>query len=112
MYGRETACLILFSEFVYCFGLADDVMSTSHDIHITGKVFELVLIPRYFVDGYTHTRVSIGATYLSYLKLTVGNVSRPVPNVPNTYQVGKVLRSSPGSRLDPGISSTGIPIPG
>ena len=37
------------------FGLADDVMSTLHDVHISGMAFELVRIPGYFVDGYTYT---------------------------------------------------------
>ena len=59
----------LHCEFVYCFGLADDVMSTSHDVHISDKTFELAPIPEYFVDGYTYTRASVGATYLSYLQL-------------------------------------------
>ena len=72
----------LHCEFVYYFGLADDVMSTSHDIHISGKAFECVPIPGYFVDQITCTRVSTGATYLSYLNLV--KVSKSVPIVPNT----------------------------
>ena len=56
-------------EFVYCFCLADDVVSISHDVHISGKVFSLVPTPGHFVDGDTYTRISIGATYLSHLKL-------------------------------------------
>ena len=60
-------------ELVYFFGLADDVMIFSHDVHISGKAFEVVLRlvpkPGYFVDRYTYTRVSTGAAYLSYLKL-------------------------------------------
>ena len=59
----------LHCEFVYYFGLADDVMSTSHDVHTFGKAFSLAPKSRYFVDGNTFTRVSIGATYIWYLKL-------------------------------------------
>lgn len=54
-------------------------MSSSSYVHIAGKVFELVPIPGYVFDGYTYTRVSIGAMYLSTKKL--GMVSRSVPNV-------------------------------
>ena len=34
------------------FSLADDVMSISCYVHISGKVFELAPLPGYFVDGY------------------------------------------------------------
>ena len=36
-------------EFACYFGLAADVTSTSHDVHILGEIFELVPIPGYFL---------------------------------------------------------------
>ena len=41
-----------FQIFLFFFSLADDVISTSYYVHISGKVLELVPIPGYFVDGY------------------------------------------------------------
>ena len=38
-------------DFCYNCGLANDVMSTSHDVHCSGNAFELVPIPGYIVDG-------------------------------------------------------------
>ena len=66
---RGDRMLTFYWEFVYYFGLADVVTSTSHCVHISGKVFELVPIVGYFIDGYTWTRVSIGAMHLSYLEV-------------------------------------------
>ena len=54
---------------LFYFGLADDVIaSTLYGVHMWGNVVELVPLPAYFFDGYTCTRVSIVASYLSYLK--------------------------------------------
>ena len=46
---------ISISDFERGFSLADEAMSTSYYVlvHISGKVFELVPIPGYFVDGHT-----------------------------------------------------------
>ena len=47
---------ISISDFDFFFSLPDDVISTfliTYQVHISGKVFELVPIPGYFVDGYT-----------------------------------------------------------
>ena len=55
MYGGETACLLCNFNFRFevFFSLADDVISKSYYVDISGKVFELVPIPGYFVVGYT-----------------------------------------------------------
>ena len=57
--GRPHAYFaISISEFELFLPLADDVISTflityRYQVHISGKVFELVPIPGYCVDGYT-----------------------------------------------------------
>ena len=44
---------ISISDFEFVFSLADNVISTTYYVHISDKVFELVPIPGYFVDGHT-----------------------------------------------------------
>ena len=53
MAGRPHAYFATISYFDFLFFLADDVISTSYYVHISGDVLELAPIPGYFVDGYT-----------------------------------------------------------
>ena len=67
--GGYTACLITCIVDVFYVGLADDVKSSSRNLHCSGKAFEPLTMSECFVDGNTHTRVCIGAAYLLYLKV-------------------------------------------
>ena len=70
MAGRPRAYFaISISDFELFFSLADDVISTSYYVHISGKVFELVPFPGYFVDRYTRSPGKYRWPCLTYLEL-------------------------------------------